>query len=214
MSSRFASSTTMSSSTAAPARLASRNVAPRAAASPIKSRSTFGCSASCALPAPSPMDATVISGCGPNLDARRGHNRRARRRHQLALNSVRIRRRASQQLRRRRGRHRQIAVLRFHSSAAHIQRRAKKLLDAELVESRRRAHDIHDRVHRAHLVEMHFFNRRTVDERFGFAQPLKNARRAFGNRMRQSALAQSTEECRKATDARCGSDVSTFTCVA
>ena len=147
------------------------------------------------------MAATVICRLRTELRRHGGNNRRPGRRHQFALNSIGIRRRAAQQFRGRGSGHRQISVLRVHAPAAHIQRRTEKLLDAQLLESRRRADNVHDRVNRADFVKMHFSN---WPHRERALRLLPAAGKCWtpSRQSRPAARpAQSIEGCRKATGA-------------
>ena len=76
-------------------------------------------------------------------------------------------------------------MLRVHAPAAHIQRRAEKLLDAQLLETCRGADNVHDRVNRADFVEVHLLDGHAVNERFGLPQPPEYVRRSLGNRALQ-----------------------------
>ncbi len=70
-------------------------------------------------------------------------------------------------------------MLRVHAPAAHIQRRAEKLLNAQLLEAGRGANNIHDRVDRADFVKVHLLDCHSVNERFGLPQPPENVRRSL-----------------------------------
>ena len=102
-------------------------------------------------------------------------DRRARRRHALHRWPGCIHRRIAQQRQRGRSGHRQCAVRALHRSAAHIQRRSQPAVHAQRRASRRRAHDIHDRVHRAHFVEVHLLDGNGMNRGFRLAQQLKGA---------------------------------------
>jgi hypothetical protein len=82
----------------------------------------------------------------------------------------------------------------LHLSRAHIQRRASKLVDSEQLESNRRSHNIYNRIHRSHFVEMHFFYRHVVNSRFRFRQSRENSARSFRRPWRKSSLANPSQD--------------------
>ena len=63
-----------------------------------------------------------------------------------------------------------------------FKRRRHPAIDAQRLASRRRAHNIDDRVHRAHLVKVHLLDGNGVNRRLRLAQQLKGARRALLHR--------------------------------
>src|SRR6202795_3254331 len=62
------------------------------------------------------------------------------------------------------------------SAAADIERRSQPSLHAQCLGPRRRAHDVYDRVDRAHFVKMHLLDRNGMYRRFRFAKRLKGVR--------------------------------------
>ena len=66
-------------------------------------------------------------------------------------------------------------MLGIDSAAAQVQRRAFDAADAQAIERCAGAHDIRDRIHRAHLVEMHALHGYAVHRGFDFAQALEKA---------------------------------------
>jgi hypothetical protein len=74
----------------------------------------------------------------------------------------------------------------FTCPAAHIERRTRKLVDSQQLESDRRAHNVYNRIHRAHFVEMHFLDGHLMHVRFGFAQAREDFLRAFSGPRRKS----------------------------
>ena len=87
---------------------------------------------------------------------------------------ARVNRRVYQQQRRGRRGNRQNAVLGLDRAAAHVQRRADDGVDVQQVERQAGAHDIGDRIGRAHFVEMDFLDGHLVHCGLGFAQPAEH----------------------------------------
>ena len=107
----------------------------------------------------------------------RGHQRRSGGRGQFDGRTARVNRFAFEQ-RGGRGRgHREHAVFGLHGSAADVDRRRMDLADVEQIQRHAGAHDIGDGIHRAHFVEVNFFDRHAVDAGFGVAQAPKHIRR-------------------------------------
>ena len=66
-------------------------------------------------------------------------------------------------------------MLAFYRTAAHVERRGKPAANAEGFAARSGAHDVDDRVYRAHFVEVNLLDRDGVNRGFGLAQQLKGA---------------------------------------
>ncbi len=79
-------------------------------------------------------------------------------------------------------------MLRVHAPAAHVERRAEKFFNPHQLKARGRADNIHDRVHCAHLVKVHFLDRRAVHQRFGFAEAPENCAGSLRDSRRQAGL--------------------------
>ena len=109
----------------------------------------------------------------------------ARRSHSLHRLARGVNRRIAQQRQRGRRRNGKGAVLANHGSAAHVERRRNPSIHAQCLGARRGADDIDDGVHRAHFVEMHFFNGNGMDGGFSLAQQLEGAHRALLYRSRE-----------------------------
>ena len=99
----------------------------------------------------------------PECVGEAGDEERARRRRQLDRGAVLVDRNALGQARRRRRRHRERAVRAADGAAAQVQRRGDDAIGAEPLEREDAADDVHDRVERAHFVQVDVFDRHLVD---------------------------------------------------
>jgi hypothetical protein len=111
----------------------------------------------------------------------------AGRRDQLALDAGIHHREAPEELGRARRRHRDPAMRPVHHSAADGERRAMDGVDAEAVQADAGAHDVHDGVHRAHVVELHRVRRDPVHPALGLGQAREDADRIGLHPVRQGA---------------------------
>jgi hypothetical protein len=89
----------------------------------------------------------------------------------------RIERHSCKQLGDSRGRHGKTSVGHLDRTAADMQRRANETFDLEQVETDRGAHDIDDRIKRAHFVKVNVIDGFVVHARFGFREPRKDLHR-------------------------------------
>src|SRR5882724_2681914 len=105
------------------------------------------------------------------------HNRCARRSDQFDLDVGGINWRTLQQLYRGWDRHRQNSVSAFHGAAADVQWGAHNLIHSQRRGSNGGADDIHHRVHRAHLVKVHFVNLSVMNLGLRRAQGLEDGDR-------------------------------------
>ncbi len=95
-----------------------------------------------------------------------------------------------QQIRRRRRRHRQNSVRHLRRPAAHVQWRARKLLDAKPMKADAGSDDIDNRVHGADFVKMNLLQRHIVHSRLSFAQLLENGTCALAHSRRKLRIFQ------------------------
>jgi len=122
----------------------------------------------------------------------RPQQRRARGRDCFTLRPGRVYRHAAQQLCRRRSRHRKLSMRTIDKSAAYIHWRGIPLGDALFCaqprQPHRRAHNVGDGVHVAHLVEVHILHRHAVNLRFRLRQQRKSAQRKLPRILSQRSL--------------------------
>ena len=116
-----------------------------------------------------------------------GQEHGAGRRRQLPAGPA-VDRDAAQQLRGRRRRHRQLAVRRLHPAAADVDRAAGEPLRRQVLDRRRGAHQVDDRVDRPDLVEVHAVDRHAVHLGLRLAQPLEEPARPLLHRSAPDAL--------------------------
>src|SRR5258708_35105182 len=84
-------------------------------------------------------------------------------------------------------------MFRIHRSAAHVQRRAINSVNIQQIKSHASAHDIADRIHRTHFMEMNFRQRNTVNLCFCLAQALKHCGRVLFGAIGERRLSDQLE---------------------
>ena len=135
----------------------------------------------------------VADGLGPQQGQRPvsrsepGHEQRARGGEELALARA-VDRHALDEPGRGRGRHRESAVGHGDRPRPDVERRGHETVGAQPAEADHRAHDVHDRVHGADLVEVDVLRRHAVHRRFHLRQTPKERGRPLLDRVLESAL--------------------------